>query len=72
MSGQPFRRDVSSIDHGAIQRRQALDDGVDHLKRASKSLLEANGHDSQSMRDAVLNDAHRRLQSMLSELRALE
>lgn len=59
------------LDHAAVRRRRALDYGIDQLKRAANALQAARGS-SDSMRDAVIEDAHRRLESMQRELRALE
>jgi hypothetical protein len=69
MSGQPFRRDLTDLDHDAIRRRRALDYAVAELQRAANALQAAgNG----GLRDSVLTDAYRQLESMQRELRALE
>lgn len=67
----PFCRDHTAIDHEAVRRSLALTRALDELRRASNALQAARGGND-GLRDAVLSDAHRRLESMQRELRALE
>jgi hypothetical protein len=68
----PFRRDHTNIDHDAVRRRRALDYALAELARAANALQAARSGEDNSMRDAVLTDAHRRLCSMQAEVRCLE
>ena len=66
-----YRRDHTEIDHEAVRRRRALTYAVDELRRAANALQAALGGND-SLRDAVIEDARRRLESMQRELKALE
>jgi hypothetical protein len=63
-----FWRDA---DLEARKRSRALDYGIDCLRRATWAMQAASSNDADSLRDAVLGDARRRLESMLRELTAL-
>jgi predicted metal-dependent hydrolase len=66
-----YRRDLIDVDHETVKRRRALDHAVGELQRAANALQAARaGNDS--LRDALLGDAHRRLCSTQRELEALE
>lgn len=71
MSQVSFQRDRTAIDHEAVRRSLALTLAIDALLRATNALQAARGGND-GLRDAVLTDAHRRLESMQRELRALE
>jgi hypothetical protein len=55
----------------AIKRRQALDYGIDQLRRCISAASAASHGEPNAMRAAVLQSVHQRLSSMLVELRAL-
>jgi hypothetical protein len=67
VTGVIYRRDHTDIDHEAVRLRRALDE----LLRARNALQAARGGND-SLRDAVIEDARRRLDSMQRELKALE
>lgn len=69
VTNAPFRRDRQPIDHAAVRRRQALSYGIDQLRRAATAVLAARCGDTYSMRDTLLGDVHRRIESMTRELR---
>lgn len=66
-----YQRDRTAIDHEAVRRSLALTLAIDALRRAANALQAARGGND-GLRDAVLTDAHRRLENMQRELRALE
>jgi hypothetical protein len=72
MNAKPFRRDHTRIDLDAIRRREALTYSISQLQRAATALKTASTNKADSLRDAVLEDARRRLESMQRELRSLE
>ena len=70
MSTTIYRRDQTAPDHEAVRQRQALSYAITQLQQAAHALQTARPGDD-GMRDAVLVDAHRRLESMTRELRSL-
>jgi len=65
-----YRRDQNVDQEAAVRRRQALNYSIDQLSRAANGLSAArSGNDGQ--RDALIEDACRRIDSMQSELKAL-
>ena len=55
----------------AIRRTRALQDAVDQLRRGVSALAAASNGEQRTMRKALLDTIHDRLQSMLQELRQL-
>jgi hypothetical protein len=70
MNTTTFQRDQTNFE--AIRRRQALTHGIDSLRRAATAVLAARCGDSTGMRDTLLADVNRRIESMVRELRNLE
>jgi hypothetical protein len=64
-----FRRDHTDVEREAIRRRRALDNAISELRGAANALQAARAGDN-SLRDAVLDDARRRLESTQILLRA--
>ena len=63
---------MSAADLHAIKRTQALGYAIDQLRRAASAVCAARWGEPNPARAAQLEDAHRQLESLLWELKALE
>ena len=70
MTATPFRRDQHSAT--TEQRRLALSDAIDHCRRAASATAAAGAGEPNALKSAVLDSIHDRLQSLLTQLQALE
>jgi hypothetical protein len=62
---------ATTTDYAAIKRAQALEYGIDQLRRAASAIGAASHGESREMRRIVLQAINERMISMLAELKAM-